>query len=109
MPAGEPARKKPKLAGEADKYQEQLKLHTILDSTRDPSNAANTSETSQGAHSSYDTAAATASDTKKFTVFVIDTDSRLFVAGQYSCSTALPAMCGALCFWYTQVQIHDEP
>ncbi len=95
MPASEPARKKPKLAGEADKCQEPSKVQAVLDSTRDPSNATDTSDTSQGAHSSYDTAAATASDTKKFTVFVIDTDSRLFVAGQRSCTTALPAMCSA--------------
>ncbi len=81
MHASEPAKKKLKLAGEADKCQEPSKLPAILNSTRDPSNATDTSETSQGAHSSYDTAAATASDTKKFTVFVIDTDSRLFVAG----------------------------
>ncbi len=79
MHASEPAKKKLKLAGEADKCQEPSKLPAILNSTRDPSNATDTSETSQGAHSSYDTA--TASDTKKFTVFVIDTDSRLFVAG----------------------------
>ncbi|KAL0032905.1 hypothetical protein WJX77_005652 [Trebouxia sp. C0004] len=77
MHSSEPARKKLKLAGEADKCQVPSKVQAILDSTRDPSNATDTSTSSQGPHSSYETAA---SDTKRFTVFVIDTDSRLFVA-----------------------------
>ncbi len=96
MHSSEPARKKLKLAGEADKCQEPSKTQAILDGTRDPSNATDTSKTSQGPHSSYENAAAAASDTKKFTVFVIDTDSRLFVTGYYSCSAAMPAMCSAL-------------
>jgi hypothetical protein len=81
MHSSEPARKKLKLAGETDKCQEPSKSQETVDSKRDPSNATDTSISSQGPHSSYGNAAATASDTKKFTVFVIDTDSRLFVAG----------------------------
>lgn len=81
MHSSEPARKKLKLAGEADKCQEPSKLQAVLDGARDLLSATNTSETNQGPHSSYENGAPTASDTKKFTVFVIDTDLRLFVAG----------------------------
>ena len=95
MHSSEPARKKLKLAGEAEKCQEPSKIQAVLD-TRDPSNATDTCKTSQGPHSSDENAAATASDTQKFTVFVIDTGLRLFVAGQYSCPATLPAMCSAL-------------
>ncbi|KAA6425607.1 MAG: E3 ubiquitin- ligase UPL5 [Trebouxia sp. A1-2] len=87
MHSSEPARKKLKLAGEAEKCQEPSKIQAVLD-TRDPSNATDTCKTSQGPHSSDENAAATASDTQKFTVFVIDTGLRLFVAGFNAAMTA---------------------
>lgn len=84
MLSSEPSRKKPKLSGDVDKYQESSKSKELADNKRDPANATDTCGISKAMHSSSNKIATTLSTANKFTVFVIDTDSRLFATGKYT-------------------------